>query len=88
MTFLNRKYGYLIVLEEDDGGWFIAHVPELPGCISQGYGFEDAIQNITGAIDDYLSLLQGELFQPSVTGSPDGLEETSTGATSTWVSAA
>ena len=89
ITVLDRTYGYLIVLEEDEGGWFVAHVPELPGCISEGCGFEDAVQHITGSIEDYLSLLDEDSSgaRSSVTGSEEDLEETSTGAPSAWVAA-
>ena len=37
-----------------DGGGFIALVPELPGCMSDGETYEEAIKNVKGAIDDWI----------------------------------
>lgn len=48
--------GFIIVLEEDEAGWFTTHVPGLPGCISQGLGLAAALENISSAIDDYLEI--------------------------------
>jgi predicted RNase H-like HicB family nuclease len=39
-----------IVLEKDDDGWYVATVPSLPGCISQGKTEKDALKNIKEAI--------------------------------------
>jgi predicted RNase H-like HicB family nuclease len=38
--------------------WFIAEVPSLPGCISQGRTREEAIENIREAIDLYIDVLR------------------------------
>jgi hypothetical protein len=35
-----------IVLEESDEGGYTAHVPSLPGCISEGETKEEALKNI------------------------------------------
>ena len=43
-----------IVLEKSDEGGFTAHVPSLPGCISEGNSEEEAIKNIQEAIELYL----------------------------------
>jgi predicted RNase H-like HicB family nuclease len=32
-----------IVLDRDEDGWYIATVPSLPGCISQGKTEKDAL---------------------------------------------
>jgi predicted RNase H-like HicB family nuclease len=47
--------GYSIVLKEDriDGG-YVATVPELPGCISDGDTREQALEHIKEAIGLYL----------------------------------
>jgi predicted RNase H-like HicB family nuclease len=33
---------------------YVAHVPELPGCMSQGRTAEEALQNVRRAIELYL----------------------------------
>jgi predicted RNase H-like HicB family nuclease len=37
---------------------YIAEVPELPGCISQGQTLDEAITNIKDAIKGYLHVLE------------------------------
>jgi antitoxin HicB len=44
----------IMKLSEDDGGGFIAIVPELPGCISDGESYEDALKNAKLAIEDWI----------------------------------
>jgi predicted RNase H-like HicB family nuclease len=39
--------------DHEDGGW-VAEVPSLPGCISQGETREEAIQNIRDAIETWI----------------------------------
>jgi predicted RNase H-like HicB family nuclease len=45
---------FKIVLEPCDEGGFVALVPALPGCISEGDTIEEAIENIKEAIALYL----------------------------------
>jgi len=40
---------YKIVIEPDVNGGMVVHVPELPGCISQGDNLEDAYKMIEDA---------------------------------------
>lgn len=57
------------VLVEDVGdGAFVAQVPSLPGCISQGKTREKALRNIKEAIAGYLESLQAhdEPLPPSI----------------------
>lgn len=39
-----------VVLEKDEDGYFVATVPALPGCISQGKTEKQALKNIKEAI--------------------------------------
>lgn len=41
----------------EDGGW-IAEVPSLPGCLSQGESKEEAIANVRDAIDTWIDGMQ------------------------------
>ena len=46
------------VIEQDEDGIFVAEVPALPGCISQGSTREEAKQNVNEAIQAYLESLK------------------------------
>jgi predicted RNase H-like HicB family nuclease len=48
---------FKVLIEMDEDGWFVATVPSLPGCISQGKTEKEAIENIKEAIELHLSSL-------------------------------
>lgn len=49
------RYAVLIEpLSEDDGGGFLATVPDLPGCMSDGETPEEALVNVQDAIAAWL----------------------------------
>ncbi|MEO8169030.1 MAG: type II toxin-antitoxin system HicB family antitoxin [bacterium] len=60
---------YRVVIAQDEDGVFIAEVPSLPGCISQGKTREDAMQNIREAVEAYLESLRkhNEPVPPPIT---------------------
>jgi predicted RNase H-like HicB family nuclease len=41
---------YRVLIEQDEDGMFVAEVPALPGCVSQGETRKEAVQNIQEAI--------------------------------------
>ncbi len=43
-----------VVLENSEDRGFTVYVPSLPGCISEGDSIEEAVNNITEAIELYL----------------------------------
>ena len=47
-----------VVIHPGEDGFWIAEVPSLPGCISQGATKEEALDNIREAIDGYILVLQ------------------------------
>jgi antitoxin HicB len=52
-----RKAEYAVVIEplsEEDGGGFLASVPDLPGCMSDGDTREEAARNVEDAIASWL----------------------------------
>ncbi len=51
---------FRIILERDEDGAFIARVPELPGCVSDGKTKDEALKNIREAIEAYLETLKHE----------------------------
>jgi predicted RNase H-like HicB family nuclease len=48
---------YRVLIEIDEDGVYVAEVPSLPGCISQGQTREGAVENIKEAIALYLESL-------------------------------
>lgn len=48
---------YRVTIEQDEDGVFVAEVPSLPGCISQGASRLEAIENIKEAIELYVESL-------------------------------
>ena len=49
---------YRVLIEQDEDGMFVAEVPALPGCVSQGETRKEAVQNIQEAITVYLESLK------------------------------
>jgi predicted RNase H-like HicB family nuclease len=55
---------FRVVLEEAEEGGYTASVPALPGCISEGDSYEEAVANIKDAIQLYLRAVAKEIQQP------------------------
>ncbi len=64
---------FKVRLEKDEDGWYIATVPALPGCISQGKTEKEALKNVKEAIELHISMLteDGIPITP-----PAGIKET------------
>jgi predicted RNase H-like HicB family nuclease len=45
---------YTVVLEQEQDSGYVASVPALPGCVSQGDNRAEALTNIREAIELYL----------------------------------
>ena len=45
---------YTVILEQEPDGGYVATVPALPGCVSQGDTRDEAIRNIREAADLYI----------------------------------
>jgi len=60
---------YRVLIEPDEDGVFVAEVPALPGCISEGRTRAEAVENIKEAIAAYLESLEahGEPIPPAIT---------------------
>jgi predicted RNase H-like HicB family nuclease len=60
---------YRVLIEQDEDGMYVAEVPTLPGCISQGQTREEAVQNVREAIAAYLESLEahGDPIPPPIT---------------------
>ena len=49
-----------VVVEEDEAGYFVAEVPALPGCLSQGKTKDEALQNIREAVEGWLEVMESK----------------------------
>jgi len=47
---------FQVVLEPQLEGGYVAYVPELPGCLSQGETEDEVLKNIREAIELYLEV--------------------------------
>ncbi|CDN46977.1 type II toxin-antitoxin system HicB family antitoxin [Neorhizobium galegae] len=53
----------------EDGGGFLATVPDLPGCMSDGETPQDAISNVQDAIESWIEAAHDvgrDISQPSL----------------------
>jgi predicted RNase H-like HicB family nuclease len=59
---------FRVLVEVDEDGMFVAEVPSLPGCVSQGRTRGEALQNVEEAISGYLESLRAhdEPIPPSI----------------------
>ena len=55
-----QVYNYTVILEREEDGGYHAFCPLLKGCHSQGDNFEEAIANITEAVELYLESLMAD----------------------------
>lgn len=44
----------IVPLSKDDGGGYLASVPDLPGCMSDGETPEEALRNVQDAIESWI----------------------------------
>ena len=47
-----------IAVERDEAGYYVAEVPALPGCLSQGKTQKEAIKNIHEAIKGWMEVME------------------------------
>ena len=59
---------YRVLIQQDEDGMFVAEVPSLPGCVSQGKTRAEALRNAKEAIEGYLDSLKahGDPVPPPV----------------------
>ena len=60
---------YTVILQRESDGGYVAVVPSLPGCVSQGKTYDEAMTNIRDAIQCYLESLKkhGEAIPRPIT---------------------
>ncbi len=48
------------IIEQDEAGYYVAEVPALPGCLSQGKTYEEAVANVKEAIEGWLEVMESK----------------------------
>ena len=57
---------WVVTIEKDEDGCYIAECPSIPGCVSQGRTEEEALENIKNAIVECLQVRAEEGLPLSV----------------------
>jgi len=59
---------FRVLIDQDEDGVFVAQVPSLPGCVTQGTTRQEAVSNAQEAIAAYLGSLneRGEPIPPAI----------------------
>lgn len=47
-----------VIIEQDEAGFYVAEVPALPGCLSQGETYDQALSNIRESIERWLEVME------------------------------
>lgn len=56
-----EKYKYeVIIYWSDEDNAYVAEVPELPGCVSDGASYEEALSNVRVIIDEWIETAKEE----------------------------
>jgi len=53
-----KVLNFRVIIEQDEEGVFVASVPAIPGCHTQGESYEEVIKNIKEAIELCLEVAQ------------------------------
>ena len=46
-----KVYNFPVLIEQSEEGWYIAIVPDIPGCYTQGKTIDQAIERVKEAIE-------------------------------------
>ncbi len=49
-----------VKIEQDEAGYYVAEVPALPGCLSQGKTHKEALTNIKEAIEGWFEVMESK----------------------------
>lgn len=49
-----------VVIEQDEAGYYVAEVPALPGCLSQGKTRDEALTNVKEAVAGWLETMEAK----------------------------
>lgn len=49
-----------VVIERDEAGYYVAEVPALPGCLSQGKTHAEALANVKEVVAGWLETMEAK----------------------------
>ena len=55
---------YNVIIEKDEEGWFVARVPEIQGCHTQGKTIQEVLERIKEAIEVCLEADGEDIAKP------------------------
>ena len=63
-----NSFKFRVLVEQDEDGVFVAEVPALPGCITQGSTRKEALANVQEAMELYIESLEahGDPIPPAI----------------------
>jgi len=70
---MNSNISIVLIYDEEYGG-YVADVPQLPGCMSQGKTREEVLSNIHEAVELYVETLTAEEKNSLLETRPVGFE--------------
>jgi len=50
-----------VIVEKDEAGYYVAEVPALPGCLSQGKTYDEALINVKEAIEGWFEVMEAKV---------------------------
>jgi predicted RNase H-like HicB family nuclease len=54
----SRKHEFSVIVERDEAGYYVASVPQLPGCHTQARSLDKLMQRVREAIELCLEVLR------------------------------
>ena len=45
-----KVYNFVVLIEQDEHGWFVAKVPDIQGCATQGKTISEVLERVKEAI--------------------------------------
>ena len=59
-----KVHEYDVIIEQDENRVYVAHVPELSGCHTEGDTIQELMKNVKEAIELYLEYTKEEVENP------------------------
>lgn len=48
---MTKILNFKVIVEQDEDSYFVASIPSVPGCYSQGKTYEEALKNVKEALE-------------------------------------